>query len=124
MPADPEKVALVRLYTGDPSGATELLTDDQIGAFLDDNGDHPRLAAAAALEAIAASEVLVSKKIRTQDLSTDGPAVSAELRALAKQHRDRHQELTDVDDDGVFDIVDTVHGCRPPELTAREVWGL
>ena len=40
---------------------------------------------AAALRTIAASEVLVSKKIRTQDLQTDGPAVAAELRALARE---------------------------------------
>ena len=33
------------------------------------------------------SEVLVGKKIRTQDLQTDGPAVSAELRALAARYR-------------------------------------
>lgn len=126
MAATPEQIALVRLYTGDPAGATALLTDEQITAFVDDNGGHPRLAAAAALEAIAASEVLVSKKIRTQDLTTDGPAVSAELRALAKQHRDRHQELVDADDDGLFDIADTITGCRRPELTSRpyEVWGL
>lgn len=124
MSATPEQIALVRLYIGDPAGATALLSDAQITALLDDSDDHPRLAAAAALEAIAASEVLVSKKIRTQDLSTDGPAVSAELRALAAQHRARHQELVDAEDDGIFDIVDTLDDCRRPEHTNHEVWGL
>lgn len=125
MAATAEQIALVRLYTGDPAGDGALLSDEQITALIDDNDGHPRLAAAAALEAIAASEVLVSKKIRTQDLATDGPAVSAELRALAKQHRDRHFELVDADDEGFFDIVDTrAPSCRP-ELTERPVvWGL
>ena len=79
-----------------------------------------RLAAADALEAIAVSEVLVSKKIRTNDLTTDGPAVSAELRALAKQLRDRAEREIDAADayDG-FDLVGTLPSCAcgRPELT-------
>ena len=122
--ATPEQLALVRLYTGDPAGDTALLDDATITALLGDSDGHPRLAAAAALEAIAASEVLVSKKIRTQDLTTDGPAVSAELRALAREHRARHQEAVDADDDGIFDIADTLPASRRPEHTSHEVWGL
>jgi len=63
-------------------------------------------AAADALEAIAVSEVLVSKKIRTQDLTSDGPAVAESLRKLAAGLR------TQADDDdptlgGTFEIIDT-----------------
>ena len=91
------------------------------------NACNIRLAAADALETIAVSEVLVSKKIRTQDLTTDGPAVSAELRALAKRLRDAAQAATDLADtfDG-FDLVDALGAARPcdPELVPRYVTGM
>lgn len=75
----------VRLLITDTSDAVadRLFTDDQLDAFLELNGGGVKRTAAQALLVIAASETLVSKKIRTQDLATDGPAVSAELRALA-----------------------------------------
>lgn len=129
MAVTPEQIALVRLYSADlGTGAEQLLTDDQVIVLLTANGEAVRLAAADALEAIAASEVLVSKKIRTQDLTTDGPAVSAELRALAARQRTLHAEAVAADDEGFFDIVDTVSSCRRPELTEHgypyQVWGL
>lgn len=85
----------VRLLISDVDEESPLLTDDQINAFLSIEHDRVKRAAARALESIAASEVLVSKKIRTLDLQTDGPAVAAELRAQAKQLRDE-----DDNDDG------------------------
>ena len=102
-----------------------LLTSEQLNALWD-AAPGPWSAAADALEVIAVSEVLVSKKIRTQDLSTDGPAVSAELRALAKTYRARAvaEGETEGESPDIFDIVDTVSGSRRPELTDREVWGL
>lgn len=114
----------------DPSD--ELLTDDQLQMFLDIEGQVVKLAAAAALEAISTSEVLVSKKIRTQDLQTDGPAVAAELRARAAQLR---KQADDDDNDawGGFDLAPTRTGRQcPPEATGRvvtwddprAVWGL
>lgn len=129
MAVTPEQIALVRLYAADlGTGPDELFTDAQYTVLIDSNAGAVRLAAADALEAMAASEVLVSKKIRTQDLSTDGPAVSAELRALAQRHRDLHAAGVDAEDDGFFDIVDTLSGCRRPELTEHaypyEAWGL
>lgn len=98
-----------------------LLTDEQLDRLLRVEGD-PRLAAARALDMIAVSEVLVSKKIRTQDLQTDGPAVAAELRSLARALRDEY-DAEDAAWDG-FDVVPTVTGSRRPEHTAPEVWGL
>jgi hypothetical protein len=67
--------------------AAYLFEDDHLQMFLTVNGDRVLLAAAQALMALAANEALVSKKIRTEDLSTDGPAVSAELRRLADSYR-------------------------------------
>ncbi|MGH3651561.1 hypothetical protein [Glutamicibacter sp.] len=65
-------------------------------------------AAADALEAIAVSEVLVSKKIRTQDLTSDGPAVAEALRKLAAGYRGQADD-EDPDFGGVFEIIDTGH---------------
>lgn len=77
-------------------GDAPLLPDVQIQDYLELNGweldpapYNVWLSAADALEAIAASEVLISKKITTQDLSTDGPAVAEALRKLAAQLRGR-----------------------------------
>lgn len=83
-----DNLGLVRLLITDTGpAADQLFTDEQINAFLAMHDENVNLAAAKALLVIAASEVLVSKKIRTQDLSTDGPAVSAELRNLAASLR-------------------------------------
>lgn len=69
-----------------------LFEDDHLQMLLTLNGDKPLLAAANALMALAANEALVSKKIRTEDLSTDGPAVSAELRRLADSYKFQQRE--------------------------------
>lgn len=77
----------VRLLITDTSDvvADQIFSDDQLAAFLDMAGESVYRAAAEALLVMAANEALTSKKIRTQDLATDGPAVSAELRALAER---------------------------------------
>lgn len=93
-----EAVDLARLFTADlaTDPTKRLLSDSQLTSLLRANGakvpgEVPtrlvRLAAADALDTVARSEVLVSKKIRTQDVSTDGPAVAAELRAQAASLR-------------------------------------
>lgn len=71
-------------------------------------------AAADALEAIAVSEVLVSKKIRTQDLTSDGPAVAEALRKLAAGLREQADD-EDPDLGGVFEIIDTGYGKHEAE---------
>lgn len=74
----------VRLLISDHDPDNRILEDSQIQGLLALSGENVHRAAARALRMIAASEVLISKKITTQDLSTDGPAVAAELRAQAK----------------------------------------
>lgn len=98
-------VGRVRLLIADVNEANALFEDAQIQAFLDMWSGSVFRAAAQAAEAIAVSEVLVSKKIRTQDLATDGPAVAKELRALAAALRERAGE---VDEDGVPFALDVV----------------
>lgn len=85
-------VGQVRLLIADVTEGSFLLADDQITGYLSIENARVKRAAARALDAIATSEVLVSKKIRTLDLQTDGPAVAAELRAQAKQLRDEDDQ--------------------------------
>lgn len=79
---------VVRMLIPDTDPDAYLLDDDEITAMLALEGT-TRSTAALALETIASSESMVSKKIRTQDLSTDGPAVAADLRARAALLRDQ-----------------------------------
>lgn len=79
------QVLVVRSLTADLDPVKPLLTDPQLWGFLTLYTGNPKRAAARALRTVAASEVLVGKKITTQDLTTDAPAVSAELRALAAE---------------------------------------
>ncbi len=103
-------VGKVRLITTDVDAAYPLHTDAEILAFLALEGGNLKRAAAAQLEAIATSEALISKKISTQDLSTDGPAVSADLRTRAKALREQADNEdpagADVTDSFGFDFVD------------------
>ena len=84
---DDQTETLLRLHIADPADAAggPLLSYDDLSAlYRGESGSLPRTVASA-LRTIATSEVLVSKKIHNQDLQTDGPAVAAELRALARE---------------------------------------
>lgn len=120
----------VRLLIADVSTdpAKQVLTDDQIDGFLEIAASVVKLAAAEALDAIAVSELLVSKVIRTQDLATDGAKVAAALQARAATLR--VQAAADSDDAFVFDIIDSTSDDTLsmtfgyPERTPYRVWGL
>jgi hypothetical protein len=99
-------IGMVRLLIPDNDEDRPLFDRDaQITAFLTLEGGNVRLAAAQALDVIASSEALVSKKIRTQDLATDGPAVAKELRERATELR-RQVDEGYGDDDAGFQIID------------------
>ena len=99
MPTTPGSPAhQLRLLISDVDETRQVLTDGHVEGYLSLHGVTPtaattagsgvpmhtiRRAAADALDAIATSEVLVSKVIRTQDLSTDGPKVADALRKQA-----------------------------------------
>lgn len=120
----PQHINQVRLLISDvQTGDDQYLDDDRIDTLLSLNDGNVRRAAADALEAIATSEVLVSKVTRTQDLNTDGTKVSAELRALAARHRVLADAADDrADDFGLVTAFPPSH--RRPEAAEREVWGL
>ena len=110
----------VRLLIGDSDPG--IYDPEEIAGFLALTGGSVLLAAAHALDTIASSEAMVSKKITTQDLQTDGPAVAAELRAHAKALR--AQAAAEVDaltDVSAFEIVEAPYGLprSGPELTGH-----
>lgn len=91
-----------------PDAAPEyLIGDSQLQSYIALNKDGLYGAAADALLAVAINEALVSKKIRTEDLQTDGPAVAGELRRLAEEYRKRQKEEDEaLDYESAFEIVD------------------
>ena len=109
--ADPVLIDQVRLLIADV-GTEQILTDGQVGGFLDLNDANVRRAAADALDAIAISEALVSKVIRTQDLATDGSKVAATLQARAAQLR-LQADAADADVDGGLQVVEFRGTCGP-----------
>lgn len=77
--------------TAEPS---YYFSDAEITAFLIEYPEevkrwHVKRAAADAIDALANNEALVLKKIKTEDLETDGPATANALRAGARALRDR-----------------------------------
>lgn len=117
--ATAEEIATVRLLSAD-NGTTPLLTDDNLSALLTLYAGNTRRAAARALRTIAASEALVSKKIQSQDLSTDGPAVAASLMRAADNLDAEADALEAAEDAGFFEY--TAFG-EVPGLEAEE-WRL
>lgn len=112
-------VGQVRLLIADVGEPAPILDDPQIDGYLAINAGNVRRAAADALDAIADSETLVSKVIKTQDLSTDGTKTADSLR----KHADRLRAQAE-DDDFAFDVVDYQPYPGRPELTEYQVWGL
>lgn len=106
----------VRLLINDTT-MSPVFSDAELNAFLTLEGEVVKRAAALALETIAGDEALTSKVIRTQDLTTDGAKVAAQLLAQAKTWRDQAAD----DEDGYFEVVDSTCYSWGPELTARPI---
>lgn len=88
-----EAVGKVRLYSGDKHVQGEpIFSDEELTVFLDEEGGDVLLAAAQALDVIAADEALVQKVITTGDLTTNGAATAQALREQAKMLRSRAQD--------------------------------
>jgi hypothetical protein len=91
-----DSLGLITLSVAPAEGVSVIITykyhtlsDEQLQALLDLQGGDTFLAAADALDSIAASEVLIQKKIRILDLQTDGPAVAAALHKRAAALREQ-----------------------------------
>ena len=115
-----DQLDYVRLLIGD-SGAA-IFEDSELAVLIRQGGS-VLYGAADALDAIATSEVLLSKKITTQDLSTDGPAVAAELRKQAAALRARARaEVAEVAEEAwAFTTVSSYPPGSLAELT-EERW--
>lgn len=98
--------------SGEPS---YLFSDQHLNAYLALYGSSSsqvgkvKRAAASALTAIATSEALISKVIRTEDLQTDGAKLATALLSAAgrlNREAEDDDERADDLDDGAFAIVD------------------
>lgn len=119
------QIKQVRHLIADLDTNNEVLADEQIETFVALNDGDVRRAAADALDAIAVSELLVSKVIRTQDLQTDAAKLAAELRARAKDLRAQADAADDQADWFGFDVVyPPLDGRCRPEHTNPLVTGL
>jgi hypothetical protein len=84
-----------------PSAADAYIFNDaQIQAFLSMNKNNVKRSAAQAKLALATSEALINKVIKSYDFSTDGAKLGAELRAQADQLQ------KDADRDELYDSYD------------------
>jgi hypothetical protein len=113
VPPPAEEQRRVRLLISDTDPANRFFSTLELDDFLAMNGSNVRRSAAQALDTQAANEAMVSKKIRTQDLSTDGPAVAEALRKLAAELR-RQADAGEGDTDSPgFEIVEyEPYRCR------------
>jgi len=95
----------VRLLITDTDSTYPIFNDDEISAYLSMNASSVKRAAAGALRTIAASEVLVQKRIKILELTTDGPAEAQQLRLLAKDLI-AEAETDEAGDGDFFDVAE------------------
>lgn len=96
-----------------------MFSDTEINAFLVAGGNSVLRAAGLANLAIATSEALISKVIRTQDLQTNGALVADALIKKAKTLFDLADSQDAAGNTDYFDIINFREGWTnfPPELT-------
>lgn len=128
-PPDPSSaVGIVRLLIPDTkqvidpanrgAGAEYIFSDAELNGFISLNSQRLKFAAADAIDAIARNEALVLKKIRSEDLQTDGPSVLNALAVSSQNLRQQAQrELEEVWASQSVDIVD-----YQPTLTPFDVF--
>jgi hypothetical protein len=91
-PSSGSNLAKVRLLITDTDPARPIMTDEDITMFLGLTAGEPMIAAAMALENIAANEALCSKAVNILGLTVDGPGVAKALRATAKSLREDYEK--------------------------------
>lgn len=93
----------------DTGEVSYLFTDEQLQAYLSLHSEtSPGIhrAAADAVGALATSEALISKVIKTEDLQTDGAKVANALLLRAQRLREHADDEERKEDESAFDIVD------------------
>ncbi len=103
-------VGQVRALTRDTRGPTTVFfTDEEITFYLTLNSSDVRRAAAEMLDVWASDEAMVTKVVTLLDVSTNGAAVAASLRAHAKILRDL-ADAADLEGDAGFDVAEMALG--------------
>lgn len=98
-------IGKMRLMIPDRDQTNAFFTDEELNTILSIEGANPKRATAQALETMASDQAMVLKVIRLLDLSTDGRAVSQELRARAADLR-KQADSDEIADDAGFDIAE------------------
>lgn len=93
-----------------------LFTDTELSNYVEIGGGSVLRGAAYAMIAIANSEAMISKVIKTQDLSTNGAQVAEAFRKNAQMLLDRADKEDDAAGEFYIDIIDNTNSY-PPELT-------
>lgn len=98
-----------------------LFSDAHIQAFLDTAGGSVLRAAGFAVMAVAGSEALISKIIKTQDLATDGASLATSLRLLGRDYISQADKIDANDVFDYFELIDFHEGWDSDgrELTER-----
>lgn len=115
-------IGKIRLLIMDNQSGSYLFEDTEISTFLSLEGSNVKRAAALALETMASNDAYVLKYMTLLDLTTNGPAVSAELRKRAADLR--AQALFDEtrEDSGAFDIAEQVQDVFGARDRLRKQW--
>lgn len=100
-----------------PAEDQYMFSDDQLGHFYKVGNGSPLRAAALANYALASSEALISKVIKTQDLATDGAKVAQALITKADALMKQADNADASADNAYFEIIDYGWGDYSPELT-------
>ena len=104
-------IGIVRLLIPDRSLATKIFEDEEIASMLTmELSNHPKRAAALALETIAADRTMVLQVITTNGLSTNGEAVARALMKRADALRAQATNEEAAQDGGAFDWAEMVTG--------------
>jgi len=86
-------IGRVRLLIQDTDDAARLFSDPEITAFLDLSESNVRLAAATALEALAADSARLAKMVKTLNFAQDTRQAAATLLAVANQLRESDSKI-------------------------------
>lgn len=103
----------------DTGESSYLFTDSQIQTYLSVNKDNVKRATADAVEALATSEALISKVMKTEDLQTDGAKVANALLVRSRQLRNSAKEDEGTDAAEFFRVVP--FRPRPPNYGWRGI---
>lgn len=95
----------MRLFLDDTQEQFAAFQDEDLNALLNAEGGSVKLAASDGLLILAKNRAWILQKITMLDLTTDGAAVAAEMRAEAKELR---RQALEEDPSGQFDWAEQV----------------